>query len=292
MEIEPRAQSAGIRRDRLKLAQEQVGDFCLGLFNTYQDLMSSHLLCLRSPLRPGPLSPPADDVEQALGQEDASLLGPTAFFAFVLLQRIQATPAAPRLPASQVAQLLHRHPCEGGQGVAATLALAHSRGLLLCEGSAHDPSYRVSATLVQILSDSRARHWADQAAAAPAEELVGAPALDAADDLQRQIKRAYRAHKMGQFDYVLEVSALALKALRARERAGAQRVVDQKVLLLSLRARALLQHGQLNASDACLSAALKCLALSSTRYPIDCPTAVPARPVSEPVREAAAVAPG
>ncbi|MGB0866452.1 MAG: hypothetical protein ACPGSC_08075 [Granulosicoccaceae bacterium] len=280
MDIEP-CESLASRpsetRVKLLLAESELTDFSLGLFNQYQDLMSSYLLFKKSPLTAGPVEYSDDVTAVSLSSEDSQLLGPNAFMCFLVIQRVQALSSAPELSLSLINQLVNRHRRWGGQVINTLLHLAVDRGLLLYKQKVGDSlasCFEMTEPLSQILRDTQCRYASSRVLSTATNRSKRSPRYecgetDPSDDLQLQIKRAYLAHKNGQFDYVIETTALALRALRRKEQAGLQQVIDQKILLLSVRARALLQCRQTNASEACMIAAIKCMATASTRHPLD-----------------------
>lgn len=249
----------------------RTSTFCLQLFDEFQSRMSSYVLCQKHPLRAGPLPTNPEPTVEVLSSQDAVFLGPNALMTFLLIYELQQINSAPTLTASTICQLLNRHTSSGAQAIKRLLRMASKQGFLLQEKldtDARSVVYRCSSSLSSVLEHCLQQHRQPNSSQPAAQDSA---AVKIADDLQAlnvQIKRAYLAHKNGQVEYVLEATAMALKALRSRDGAYRQQVVDQKVLLLTLRARALLQCDQVNASDACMHAAIKCLAINASRHPL------------------------
>lgn len=250
--------------------QKKSSEFSIELFSEYQNRMSSYLLCRRAPLKPGPQTALEDPATLVLTGRDSVLIGPTAFLSFILIAELESLASAPELTAATISTLLNRHSRAGLPIVERVLALGVGQGLLKCKEGSNEqsPAFSCSENLHRLLADCENADPTES----PAERALSTErehdAMSESSALGVQIKRAYLAHKSGQVDYVLETTAVALKALRSKEISTHQTILDQKVLLLSLRARALMQIGQANASDACMQAAIKCMAVSATRHPL------------------------
>lgn len=242
--------------------------FSMELFSEYQHRLSSYLLCRKQPLKQGPLPVGEDMPALVLTGRDSVLIGPTAFLCFILIDELESLHGAPALNAGNINYLLNRHGQAGLPLVERVLDLGIELGLLQSNKLSvlHGEVFSCSNNLQRILADCNR----EQSSATFVERAHSTErqhdAMNESDVLGQQIKRAYLAHKNGQVDYVLESTAFALKALRSKELSSHQTILDQKVLLLSLRARALMQLGQLNASDACLHAVIKCMAVSAKRH--------------------------
>lgn len=261
--------------ERRELACESTAEasrkpsvFSMALFSEYQNRISSYLLCRRRPLKQGPLPVGEDSAALVLTGRDSVLIGPTAFLCFILIEELESLDAAPALSAVNISFLLNRHGRAGLPLVERVLDLGVEQGLLQSDSTSISLGevFGCSNNLQRILADCNR----NQSSAASVDRAHSTErqhdAMSESDVLGQQIKRAYLAHKNGQVDYVLESTAFALKALRSKELSSHQTILDQKVLLLSSRARALMQAGQLNASDACLHAVIKCMAVSAKRH--------------------------
>lgn len=215
------------------------------LFCEYQNRISSYLLCRKKPLKKGPLPVGEDSAALVLTRRDSVLIGPTAFLCFILIEELESLDAAPALNAANINFLLNRHGRAGLPLVERVLNLGVEQGLLQSDGASilHGELFSCSHSLQRILADcNREKSSATSVDRAHSTERQH-DAMNESDVLGQQIKRAYLAHKNGQVDYVLKSTVFELKALRSKELSSDQTILDQKALLLSLRARALMQVG-------------------------------------------------
>lgn len=242
--------------------------FSMGLFSEFQNRLSSYLLCRKQPLTQGPLSVGKDSIALVLTGKDSVLIGPTAFLCFILIDELESLDVAPVLNAININILLNRHSQAGLPLIERVLELGIEQGLLQKNSTSilHGEVFSCGQNLQRILADCNREYSKAPSTDRALSTERQHDAMSESDVLGMQIKRAYLAHKNGQVDYVLESTAFALKALRSKELSSHQTILDQKVLLLSLRARALMQLGRLNASDACLHALIKCMAVSAKRH--------------------------
>lgn len=264
-------------KQKKKATKSQQSSFCLEVFNEYQDRISSFLLCKNDPLTAGPLAKDPDTVQQdnpstVLSTSDAVFMGPNAFLCFLLIYEMSSKPSTAEITSSAICLQLNRHGSTGAQSIKRLLRMGVARGLLLQRSSSRNAKelyYDCADSLKQILQDSQKKISTKTAIKQPAKQErapKNKPLYDAvSDDLLLQVKRVYVAHKKGQSDYVLEASAVALRALRSQHKADNPQVIDHKILLLSVRAIALQKARDNSASVACMQAAVKCMAMATAR---------------------------